>query len=642
MSSLSYRKFRQSPEMINHIQLLLNNRIKRYKHYRKEVPDIANSIIATLNKYLNSIPENKKTDIVQKIKNHFLSDQIKHNIILTQNDQDREISTCTVSRFINGETKKPQLFALEIYAIYLGYAGIIGFQNDISLKNIFEIPSNYSSKDYLEIKEYLEPESINREKISSFNSECGRENKELDVLIEKIRKGTKRFFEEKFNQINISDIILPKWKQESIATKVHLENEGEMDLLTGVEKLWEKDDKNCIIVGEGGMGKTYSLIKIWKYYLKCQESSSTPIPIYIPLNRYNDAEEYERRSFISHFIIKNYLNEKVISKDKEKIFWKLLLNTKSTATNPKIILLLDGLNEITKDPIHIRKDLDDWWFTKLKDVQIIITTRYDIRNSYCWSKMQRINLQPLSKPVIKKYLLNFGINFPKDKNLVDVISNPLMLTLYTSSNDSIKQYKDNPEFDFKPHFTSQGELMWNFLESQLTKQFESNLYDEITYKYFSYLMKHLIPYVGFKMEENGLFSIPEVDLVKIIDKASSLFYNEDFVNTFPIYRGYLPKFDLGIKTFPENDERFKRISDILCEKLQILIKEDYHYRFIHQNFRDFAASIHVINNLLISNQEKKIASSIKYRHLPVYIRKYVGEIEGEHKKKVELKKKFGK
>ena len=67
----------------------------------------------------------------------------------------------------------------------------------------------------------------------------------------------------------------------------------------------------------------------------------------------------------------------------------------------------------------------------------------------------------LSRKAIEVYLNKTKIDFPKEEEVFKLLSNPMMLTLYCSSNKNINKYSSSSEFDFKPTFTSQGELMWN-------------------------------------------------------------------------------------------------------------------------------------------------------------------------------------
>ncbi len=458
-------------------------------------------------------------------------------------------------------------------------------------------------------------------------------------LLNSLREGSKSYFEQRYSQLNISEILIPKWKKENIDTDVKVEGEENVfSLINGVEKLWQGKTRNCLLIGEGGMGKTYSLVQIWKHYLNTPKS---PIPIFISLNRYNDITEKERESFITNYIIENYFQKRFFSDTDKENLWKLILNNQQAEHNeePVIILLLDGFNEITVSQTNIRKDMDDWWFPKAKGVQIIISSRYDMRLDYRWHELQKIDLQPLNEKTITKYLGEFNIQTPTSKELLLLLSNPMMLTLFASTDEIISKYSKYPKFVFKLEFTSQGELMWNFFEGQLVKYFETIKYNETEFSYYSFLLKHFIPYIGYEMEKMGMYHINENKLIEIINNGCRLFYTEKFENTFPVYRSYITKFDLDDKQFPQTGVRFQKIIDILCGKLQILIQENHLYRFLHQNFRDFSASVHVLNDMQLHLNQKEIPPSLKTRPLPSYVQQFIGEIEGEHKKKVKPSKK---
>ena len=524
-----------------------------------------------------------------------------------KNDEELIVSPNTLKSFLY-EDSGAQIEKLHTYTLYLNY---VGWYHFIDEQNDSQIPK--------------EPKS----QTSEFH---------LEMLT-----GSKNFYEQRYRQLNISEILLPNWKGESndIDADVKLgDDENTCSLISGVEKLWESENKNCLLIGEGGMGKTFSLVQIWKHYLNKKETNS-PIPIYVSLNRYNDVKEEERESFITNYIIENYFQKRFFSDTEKQNLWNLLLNNSKLDQEkiPTFILLLDGFNEITANQMNIRKDMDDWWFSKAKGFQIIISSRYDMRLDYRWHNLQKIELQPLSVHTINLYLDNLKINIPKDAELLTLLSNPMMLTLYASTNEVIDRYSKYPKFTFKLEFTSQGELMWNFFEGQLAKYFETIKYDDTEFIYYSFLLKHLIPFVGYKMEKQGMYNIHENKLLEIINEGCIDFYNESFEYAFPVYREHISKFDLGEKQFPHSGARFKKITDILCEKLQILIKENYSYKFLHQNFRDFSASVHYLNDININFERKTIPTSLKDKPLPIYIQRFIGEIEGEHKKKVTFSKK---
>ena len=460
-------------------------------------------------------------------------------------------------------------------------------------------------------------------------------------FLHRLREGSKRYFESHYSKLNITDILIPKWKQEIIVTGIKTEGEDEeKTLIKSVENLWKGEKKNILLIGEGGMGKTFSLVQIWKHYLSHQDKNS-PIPVYVSLNRYNDIPEEDRDAFITNYILENYLQKRFFSSEEQKKLWDVLMDdTKIHAKeSPSIILLLDGFNEITVNQKNIRKDMDDWWFSKARNVQIIISSRYDMRFDYRWLDLLKIQLQPLSINAISQYLVKFKILAPKDDELLELLSNPMMLSLYASTSEIIDKYKSYPKFAFKPEFNSQGELMWNFFESQLAKYFETIRYDETNFMYYSFLIKHVIPFIGFNMEKDGLYSIHENKLVDIVNSACIDLYSENFEMAFPMYREHIARFDLGEKQFPYIGVRFKAIVEILCNKLQIIIEENHSYRFLHQNFRDFSANVHQINEMKLATEQKVISPLLKERPLNKLDMKYIGEIEGEHKKKEVFNKK---
>lgn len=514
------------------------------------------------------------------------------------------ISSNTLDNFIKN-SKKPSLKTLHILSLYLKYFGWYDF-------------------------------------VYCAQEEEQRKAKE-DKWIRELRNGSISYFEQRFSQLTINEILIPKWEKENINTNVRLDGEeNTFSLINGVEKLWEGKKRNCLLIGEGGMGKTFSLVQIWKYYLK-ENKPNSPIPIYISLNRFNDIDEKDRAGFITNYILENYLQKRFYTDEDKKQLWDLFLDRTSSRENgiPRFILLCDGFNEITVSQTSIRKDFDDWWFTKSQGVQIIISSRYDMRLDYRWHDLQKIELQALPKEIIGKYLSNLQIDIPDEEELLDLLSNPMMLTLFASTNEIIDQYGKYPKFSFKLDFTSQGELMWNFFESQLAKYFETIKYDDTLFIYYSFLLKHIIPFIGYEMERGGKYNIHENKLVEIINTACVVFFNEKFENTFPVYRDHISKFDLGEKQFPETGVRFNKIIQVLCGKLQILIEENHTYKFLHQNFRDFSASVHYLNDISIALEQKSVSESLKSRPLPLYVQKFIGEIEGEHKKKVNFDKGSG-
>jgi predicted NACHT family NTPase len=113
----------------------------------------------------------------------------------------------------------------------------------------------------------------------------------------------------RFHHLNIVDTILPDTKL--IATNVKINDNSHIPLCNSAESLWDKGSKHAAIIGEGGMGKTVSLIRVWESYVR-DTKAHMPIPIFIALNEYNNASDEDKKKYIIKYISKYYLKTQYI------------------------------------------------------------------------------------------------------------------------------------------------------------------------------------------------------------------------------------------------------------------------------------------------------------------------------------------
>jgi hypothetical protein len=206
----------------------------------------------------------------------------------------------------------------------------------------------------------------------------------------------------------------------------------------------------------------------------------------------------------------------------------------------------------------------------------------------------------------------------------------MMLTLYANANETIEFNKHNNHFDFKPRTITQGELIWNFLEAQIVKL--SDRYDRESpeFYYYKFMIRHFIPYLGYEMELAGQFTFDENQLSNIINEACRYFYQKEFIQAWPEYRSYLKDFNLKELDFAGEGERVDKIIKVLSGDLRLMKRDKAVYEFLHQNFRDYFASVYILNELEKDLQILKTPDIIKLRTLPVYIRRFAGQISGEN------------
>jgi len=102
-------------------------------------------------------------------------------------------------------------------------------------------------------------------------------------------------------------------------------------------------------------------------------------------------------------------------------------------------------------------------------VQMIFTSRFDMRPQQGWMDFNLMMLQKLEEEQIRDYLQPRGIAMPGQKELKELTANPMMLTLYAASCDVVEMHGESVYCEFKQEVKTPGELLWNFIEAQIAR-----------------------------------------------------------------------------------------------------------------------------------------------------------------------------
>ena len=385
-------------------------------------------------------------------------------------------------------------------------------------------------------------------------------------------------------------IDIEKRIQEQVSKKVNSENHLEkntkkINLLAAIKELWSTPDQwHCVLIGEGGMGKTTSLLKLWGDLLSNPNIIS--IPIFLDLVTFNRKRRSRTDNIIFDRINEKYLESFDIKNQfKKRIFF-------NGREYPSIILILDGYNEVNNDTEliscleEIRLDY--------QGVQIIISSRYNITEQLLWDNYSEVfTLEKLTNVQIEHFINDQEVSLYKDLSDIDILRNPMMLTLYCGIEREMKSTTDSEKYNFIASPCEKAEILHNFLiSSQIRLDRYSNSDKPLHYLY----LRHLLPKIAYEMEKNGDFEIDSSDLVVIIQNELKLYNTEEFQIKHTDIVIDLIRYDLK-KMIDPNFENVIRIIAKLYKQYYFL-KEiiEYNkkwYTFIHQNFRDYFAAEYI-------------------------------------------------
>jgi WD40 repeat protein len=448
-----------------------------------------------------------------------------------------------------------------------------------------------------------------------------------------------------YPHLNIADEILAgieiekKREEQIIDVNVTISSdsnkEARVSLRRAVETLWNKPEKwNCILVGEGGMGKTTSLLKLWESFLPGDINS--PVPIFLSLEKYNHIREEKRNNFIFETIFVEYFGHFPSSEEIRILQNFFMKNIKKDGKEyPSVILILDGLNEVTADRTDLLKNLNE--IRKCKGCQIIISSRYDMRNNLSWSEFDGLTFEKLEDEQIKTFMLSREIEFSKELvESIPLLRNPMMLTLYCGLEREMKLSAGKEDYNFILNPQYKAELLHNFIESSLSrldKQMVSEC-DKVMHRLF---LRHMVPRTGYEMEKNGYVEISHSELTCIIREELKRYKTDEFLDSYPKIDSQSGK----IKGLIDETDRII-VSDTINK-----LRENYcilkgqvggPYSFLHQDFRDFFAAVYIKENI-----ERRIEKNddtfpeMAFYVFPQTLRIMLGELSGEPRRRPVLK-----
>lgn len=262
-----------------------------------------------------------------------------------------------------------------------------------------------------------------------------------------------------------------------------------------VQFLTEKDGqenqrRHTFITGEGGMGKTVSLLKTCEYLLDKKVNA-----IYIPLSKINE-----------NLTLDQYLERVVCGGN--QCMWQELKGLMSVpyASIPNVVLLLDGINEVSLKYVNTFVEaVKNTYIDSYRGIKLVMTSRW-FDNALMHKLRDNVTLlemQALDKESIDQYLQSVGLPSVTDEKVLSVIRTPLMLTLFADVERHKDKYQNIEGIVLEENPNTAGKILSNFFQTQLYRAAEEENFDRAAHLV---LLEYLLPSIAYKMlEKNSMY-----------------------------------------------------------------------------------------------------------------------------------------
>ena len=427
------------------------------------------------------------------------------------------------------------------------------------------------------------------------------------------------------------------------------------------------------LIGEGGIGKTTALYSIMEdAYVNCEEQINQQVPLFIELSRAYDSKDFDIVRGRSKFIrstVQNQLQNSL--KTNVNLEMQIEEEFKKDTDEPEYVLLLDGLNEVSREEIrgHVILQLVVaeiiYIMANFKNVRVILTSRSEENLDAASTSFY---LSGIATKQIKIYLKEKKISKARIKEAIantqlkEILRIPLFLIMYA-------------ELDENVELLSRGEILHAFFskankerysEKNRIKTINSEFAKEtgidrsegskncITPHMLNFILDFIMPQIAWNMAKENEFQIKRAGIKKAVkqvltDKTETSFISEYGIDFFC---EYLTGEDENIRATAERimkvfgevgsggkDSFFSGVLKCLTKQFGLLVTNDYkEYEVLHQHIRDYFAALYHINKLKLAayineqgdrTEAIECLSELAKEPLPGQILMFIGEALGE-------------
>ncbi len=411
---------------------------------------------------------------------------------------------------------------------------------------------------------------------------------------------TRSYYEKNKEFFSVEDYIDPTFSRDDEDRNVNINFSELLRLIP---------DNNIIISGEnGGIGKTSLLKKIFEYYLNGEDDSTKMVPIFVEANELCDNSDILLR-YVEKILFNDRIDLMRDTTTREMQILKTAFTQKETKKS--YLFLIDGLNEIPAEDYDEVLDQISNAAEKYTSCRFVLTSRSgsdDIstvlgRNSiFC-------KLRPLDKDFVKSYLSQRGKPLLSTSiTLYQILSIPMYLKLYCDASDD--------------QIMSKGELVHSLFKRHAAKADAAQ----------DMMLRHLLPYIAYRMVVAGKFNIDEDALGALIgdfcdsacaDKGYYSHYGKSFRNQLAALDDL--KSAGGIKF----DRYIDRFNEYIVQSCRLLRKTaGEHFEFTHQIYRDFLCAFYMRQAFVLYGENgcRNVFDIWSDRNYEKDIREFLGDL----------------
>ncbi len=346
----------------------------------------------------------------------------------------------------------------------------------------------------------------------------------------------------------------------------------EGDRISAQQAVCEKvNDNSFYLIGEGGMGKTTSLLRA-VYNSKSNYSSAASAFVYVSLFGWDGRENYIRDRILENLRFKPDTRSYDVARHHLNNLLKNPLSTPN-GTRPAAVILLDGLNEADGNTEALVKEILE--LASYDGVRFIVTSRNVGENRL----FPVYTMLPLSNEDVENALAAKGLIAGESTEVSQLLRIPMMLSVYIrTAENSGKQLA----------VRTREQLLELYIKSLCDKQ--TSMSDDSTQKKWNVqaAVYYVLPVLADCMMRKKA-SCGDAELFSEVKKCYKVIKSRILFSAFPEWIGHADDILCG----GQNADRWygDTVQKLLWSKMGLLTRDSFgKYKVSHQLIAEFAAS----------------------------------------------------
>lgn len=340
-----------------------------------------------------------------------------------------------------------------------------------------------------------------------------------------------------------------------------------------IKEVISPEGSSLFLLGEGGAGKTTALMRA-AYLQPAKYSGMEPAFTYLSLYGWSE----NNSSYLKDMLLESLKfkpGTQSIEMARHELL-QLLADPMQTrlGERPKLIILLDGLNESSGDIKGLLQEISE--LSQMQGVRIILTSRSDVEEI----SFPKIRLRPLDKSEVQKILGENGVLMPEQEALVELLRSPMMLSIYIQT--TLNQGK-------QLSIHSKEQLLERYFDAIRRKEIKGLPENSGERWQIEAALSFVLPELARLMNAKGR-ALSDQEMLPAIEKCYRRMNKRRMTKTFPKWIGHIA--DIRGGALGAEAWYGLMVHKILWRKLGLIVRDEQgKYRTSHQMIEEYLIGI---------------------------------------------------